>query len=326
MRAIVVREPGGVERLELAEVPDPVCGPGQVLIDVHAAGLNRADLLQRRGLYPPPPGESSVLGLECAGTVVQVGSECGSLAVGQRVMALLGGGGYAERVAIPEGLAIPVPDALGLERAAAIPEAFLTASEAVSSLGRAGPGDWALVHGAAGGVGSAAVQLLARAGARVIATTRSAAKCALAASLGAEVSVSYEDQGFADAVAEHTDGRGVDLIVDLVGAAYADQHARCLAVGGRWVIVGLLGGARATIDFGKILMRRQQLLGLVMRSRPVEEKIALTRRFIRELLPAFVDGTLRPVIDSVFAWTDVAEAHRRMEQNAHAGKIVLKVR
>lgn len=324
MRAVVVRAPGGPEVLELAEVPDPVPGEREVVIDVRAAALNRADLLQRRGVYPPPPGASTLLGLECAGVVSALGPGIASAKVGDRVMALLPGGGYAERVAVHEQLLLPIPDALDFVQGAAVPEAFLTASEALFSLGRVMPGDWVLIHAAASGVGSAAVQLARLAGARVLATT-SAGKVEAVRALEPDRVVARDHEDFASVALELTDGRGVDVIVDLVGAAYFAKHAACLAVLGRHVVVGLVGGAKVELDLGRVLARRWSILGLVMRTRPVSDKIGVVERFRRQSLHRLADGTLKPLVDSVFALRDVAAAHARMEANQNVGKIVLEL-
>jgi len=324
VKAIVVPSPGGPEVLRLVELPEPFPGEREVVIDVRATALNRVDLLQRRGVYPPPPGASSVLGLECAGVVSALGPGITAAALGDRVMALLPGGGYAERVVVHEQLLLPIPPGLSFEQAAAIPEAFLTASEALFALGRTLPGEWVLVHAAASGVGSAAVQLAARAGARVLATT-SGGKTARVRELGAERAVAREEEDFAAVALEVTGGRGVDVIVDLVGAAYLARNAGCLATLGRHVVVGLVGGARAEVDLARLLARRQALLGLVMRTRPLSDKIAVVERFRRQWLHRFTDGTLTPLVDSVFPLADAARAHERMEANANVGKLVLRV-
>jgi putative PIG3 family NAD(P)H quinone oxidoreductase len=324
MKAVLVTTPGGPECLELRDLEEPVPGEREVLIEVHAAALNRADLLQRRGLYPPPPGASPVLGLECAGVVRALGPGVSAARVGDRVMALLAGGGYAEQVAVNEQLLLPMPDGMSFEQAAAVPEAFLTASEALFALGRCAPGEWVLVHAAAGGIGSAAVQLARAAGAEVLATT-SSKKCDAVRALGASRVVDREREDFAAVAREVTAGRGVDVIVDLVGATYAARHAECLAVLGRHVVVGLVGGSKAEIDLGRLLQKRHSLLGLVMRTRPLADKIELVERFRRTWLERLADGTLRPVVDSTFLLADVARAHERMEQNANIGKIVLRI-
>lgn len=326
MQAILIRETGGPEVLEMRDVPAPPLGTGEIAIDVHATALNRADLLQRRGLYPPPKGESEILGLECAGVVAELGAGASGPPVGTRVMALLPGGGYAERVVVPDGMAIPIPGGMSLEHAAAIPEAFMTSREALVETARLQPGEWVLVHAAAGGVGSAAVQLAKALGARVIATAGSAEKLAIVKALGADVTVNYREQDFAEIAKSATDGKGVDVVLDFVGAAYWEKHARCMAVGGRTVVIGVLGGVSAEVNLAALLMKRHQILGLVMRSRSRTEKVRLSRAFARDTLPRFQSGELRPVIDRTFPLAEARAAHERMEANANVGKIVLTVR
>ncbi len=327
MKAVRVLEPGGPERLALVEEPEPEPGQAEVAIDIYASALNRADLLQRRGLYPPPPGASDILGLECAGVVSELGPGCsGAVALGERVMVLLAGGGYAERVVVPEGLLMRVPDALSFEEAAAIPEAFLTAREALLVSGQLAGSESVLIHAAAGGVGSAALQLARAAGARVFATAGGARKCDWVTSLGADTVIDHKSQNFVDVIQAETAGRGVDVILDFVGAAYAAQHAACLATRGRHVVIGTLGGAQASIDLGRLLQKRHSLIGIVMRSRSVQEKIELARAFARLHLPLFDRGRLKPLIDSVFPLSEVARAHEHMETNQNLGKIVLRVR
>jgi putative PIG3 family NAD(P)H quinone oxidoreductase len=327
VKAVVVSAPGGPDKLELVELPDPTPGTSEIAIDIHASALNRADLLQRRGLYPPPPGTTEILGLECAGVVSALGPGCtGALAVGERVMALLAGGGYAERVVVPEALAMRVPPALRFEQAAAIPEAFLTAREAMLVSGGLLAGESVLIHAAAGGVGSAAVQMARALGARVFATAGGSSKCDWVRQLGADVVIDHKSQDFAEVIGAETAGHGVDVILDFIGAAYAEKHAACLAVRGRHVLIGVLGGAQASINFGRLLHKRQSLIGIVMRSRSVQEKIELTRAFARSHLPLFDDGRLKPLLDSVFELKDVARAHEHMEQNQNLGKIVLRTR
>lgn len=325
MKAIVVTEPGGTENLRLAEVPDPELRDGHVLVDVRATALNRADLLQRRGAYPPPKGETDILGLECSGVVAQIGDGVGSLRAGDRVMALLPGGGYAERVVIHEKMAIPIPDRLSFEEAAAIPEAFLTAREALFTLGRIHAGGTVLIHAAAGGVGSAAVQLAKKAGASVVATAGNADKLARVRELGADTLVNYRTEDFAEVTLAVTDKKGADVVLDFIGASYFAKHLSCLTVGGRLVVIGMMGGTHAELNLAQLLMRRLQILGLVMRSRPLSDKIAITQTFIRESLPFLADGSLRPIVDSVLPLAEAAKAHDRMEANENFGKIVLKV-
>ncbi|MBK7580669.1 MAG: NAD(P)H-quinone oxidoreductase [Myxococcales bacterium] len=325
MKAVVFGEPGGPEVLELGDVPEPVPGEGQLSIDVRATALNRADLLQRRGVYPPPNGESEILGLECAGVVAAHGAGVSGPPLGTRVMALLAGGGYAERVVVPERMALPIPERLSFEEAAAIPEAFLTAQEALFTLGQLAAGGTVLIHAAAGGVGSAAVQLAHAQGARVLATAGSDEKLERVKGFGADVLINYKTQDFADVVREVTDGHGADVVLDFVGGTYWEKHASCLTVGGRVVVIGVLGGVMAEVNLAQLLKRRYQILGLVMRSRPVSDKVAISRTFARNWLPRFDDGSLKPVIDCVMPLAEARMAHERMEQNANVGKIVLSV-
>ncbi len=326
MKAIVVTEFGGPEKLAYQDVPDPESKPGHVTVDVHATALNRADLIQRRGFYPPPKGETDILGLECAGVVAAVTPEVTAVRPGDRVMALLAGGGYAERVVVHERMCIPVPAGMPFAEAAAVPEAFLTAREALFTLGGLEPGQWVLVHAAAGGVGSAAVQLARLAGARVIATAGSDEKLAKVGALGAEVLVNYKTQNFAEATSEATGGAGASLVLDFVGGPYWEKHAQCLATAGRCVVIGVLGGPNAEVNLGVVLRKRLQILGLVMRHRPLSDKIAITSAFIRESLPAFATGKLRPIVDRTYPLAEAAAAHEQMEKNENFGKIVLTLR
>lgn len=325
MKAIVIQEFGGPEQLSYEEVSSPVLGPGQVLVDIHATALNRADLLQRRGMYPPPKGESEILGLECSGVVAKCGDGVDRVGVGHRVMALLAGGGYAEQVVIDQRMAIPVPEGFSFEQAAAIPEAFLTAREALFSKGQLKLGDVVLIHAAGGGVGSAAIQLAKAAGAIVIATAGTDEKLALAGDLGAAHAVNYKTQDFVE-VCKEVAPKGVHVVLDFIGGSYWDKHAKVLGTEGKCVIIGVMGGAKADVNLGLVLRKRLQILGLVMRSRSLEEKVAITRRFIDESLPLFEQGRLKPILDQTFALTDAKAAHERMEQNLNLGKIILKVR
>jgi tumor protein p53-inducible protein 3 len=325
MKAIVVKTPCSSEELVPSDVPDPVAGADEVAIDIHAAALNRADLLQRRGKYPPPKGESDILGLECAGVVSSVGKNVTAHRPGDRVMALLAAGGYAERVVVHQSMAIPIPSRLSFVQAAAIPEAFLTAREALFTLGRLQPENRVLVHAAAGGVGSAAVQLAKAMGAFVFATA-SGPKVEHAKNLGAGCVIDYRSQDFAAVILDQTKKQGVDVIVDFIGASYFEQHTRCLGTGGRLVVVGVMGGPTATINLGTLLFKRHQILGLVMRARPLPDKIAITAAFVRESLPLFDSGVLSPVVDSVFEFSEAGRAHERMERNENVGKIVLRIR
>lgn len=257
--------------------------------------------------------------------VAAVGPGVAAVRAGERVMALLAGGGYAERVAIHERMAIPIPDGMTFEQAAAVPEAFLTAREALFTLGRLEPGQHVLIHAAAGGVGSAAVQLAHHRGGRVLATAGSEDKLARVRELGADVLINYKTQDFVEVVKRETNGSGADVVLDFIGGPYWEKHAACMAIGGRCVVIGVLGGTSATVSFVSLLAKRHQILGLVMRSRPVSEKIEITQRFIRESLPLFADGRLMPVIDTVLPLAEARRAHELMESNANVGKIVLSV-
>jgi putative PIG3 family NAD(P)H quinone oxidoreductase len=325
MKAVIVATPGGTEQLGIGDVPEPELTPGSIRIDVRAAALNRTDLLQRRGRYRPPPGASDILGLECAGVVQAVASDVRRFQPGARVMALLAGGGYAARVVCPEGAAMPIPEHLSFVQAAAIPEAFLTAHEALFSLGQLEAKQHVLIHAAASGIGSAALQLARLAGATSVATAGSAEKLALAQRLGAAHTINYRDGEVAAAVLEASDGRGVDVVIDLVGPPYAATHLECLVVAGRWVLVGLLGGSQVNLDLGTFHRKRLQLLALIMRSRSAEEKSAIVRRFSERFLACFARGELEPIVDRVYPMSEVRAAHERMEQNQNLGKIVLEM-
>lgn len=325
MKAVIVSTPGGPAGLQLAEVPEPELVPGSIRIAVRAAALNRADLLQRRGLYPPPPGASHILGLECAGVVEAVASDVRSIQPGARVMALLSGGGYAERAVVAAGNAMPIPEPLTFTQAAAIPEAFLTAYEALFSLGQLRAGERVLIHAAASGVGSAALQLARDAGAISIATAGSAEKLAFARRLGAAHALDYHAGDLGAAVLAASDGHGIDVALDFIGASYADCHLRSLAARGRWVLIGLLGGSEIKLDLRTFMQKRLQLLGLIMRTRTDEEKSAIVQRFSQRFLPDFAPGKLEPIIDRVYPLSEVRAAHERMESNQNLGKIVLEL-
>jgi len=324
VKAIICSGIGGPEVLELAEVPEPTPGEREVAITVRATALNRADLLQRRGLYPPPPGASPLLGLECSGVVSELGPGATRFTAGARVMALLAGGGYAEKVVVHEDVLLPMPERLSFEEAAAVPEAFLTASEALLVEAELRAGQRLLVTAAAGGVGGAALQIGKLRGAFVIGSA-SADKLAHVTELGADLALDRDRADYVEAVRAATRDHGVDAIVDFVGGSALPRHQSCLAPRGRLVLVGLLGGSKAELDLGVILRQRQRVCGLVMRTRSVAEKIELVERFERELWPALEAGALSPQLDQVLTLSDAALAHARMEQNLNRGKIVLRV-
>jgi putative PIG3 family NAD(P)H quinone oxidoreductase len=326
MRAIVLEQYGDPEVLTFREVPDPAVGPGTVRVRIAATALNRADLLQRRGLYPPPEPrpEWEIPGLEFAGIVDQVGPGVAGVREGDRVMGLLPGGGYAEAVVTSDRLLLPVPPSLSLDEAAAVPEATFTAYDALEQIA-VRLGDWVLIHAAASGVGTMLIQLARRMGLRIIATCGSDAKAETVRALGADVVVNYRRTDFLEAVRDATGGAGVAGVLDLVGAEYFDRNLRALAVGGRMIIIGTVGGNQAPLNLGALLSRRLHLIGTALRSRPVEEKMLLTQKVLRHVLPDLAAGRIRPVIDRVYPWTEAAEAHRRMEANLNTGKIVLHV-
>lgn len=326
MKAVLLSRFGGPDVLQIGEHPDPVTGESDLLVLVRAAALNRADLLQRRGKYPPPEGASEILGLEVAGEVIDSGPSVTGWSPGDRVCAILPGGGYAELAAVPADLAIPVPANLSFEQGAAIPEAFLTAYWNLSFLGRLRPGETVLVHAGGSGVGTAAVQLVRELGGRSLVTAGSPEKIARCRGLGAEDGWNRRDGPFAEWIESRTQGAGVDIVMDVVGAPYFEQNLRVLATGGRFLVIGMMGGARPeAIDLTRILMRRLSILGSTIRHLERDEKVRLIRGFSAFCLPKFSDGTLVPVIDSVFDWTQVSAAHERMESNANTGKIVLRI-
>jgi putative PIG3 family NAD(P)H quinone oxidoreductase len=325
MQAIVIEEPGDENVLQIGTAPDPVLGPGQVRIAVKASALNRADLLQRQGMYPPPPGASPILGLECSGVIAELGEGVQQWQVGDRVMALLAGGGYAEQVVVDAGSCMKVPENLDLVEAGGLAEVCLTVFLNVFQLGALETGGWLLVHGGGSGIGTAAIQMAREAGARVIVTAGSDEKCARCLELGANVAVNYREADFAEAVAEATGGAGVDVILDSIGGPYLERNLSSLALGGRLVLIGLMGGAKAEIPLGTLLMKRLQVMGSTLRARPEAEKADLARAFVARFGKALESGALRPIIHEVLPLAEAAEGHRRMKASAHFGKILLKV-
>ncbi|MEM9131305.1 MAG: NAD(P)H-quinone oxidoreductase [Actinomycetota bacterium] len=324
MRAVVIESYGEPDVLAVRDVPEPESGPGRVVVDVAASALNRADLLQRRGLYPGPKMEHEVPGLEFAGTIATVADDVTAWSPGDRVMAVVGGGAYAERIGVHERQLLPIPASIDTIEAAAIPEVFMTAFDALVVQGGLTSGRWALVHAGASGVGTAAIQIAKALGAR-IAVTASAGKLDRCRELGADVTIDYRSQSFADEVAAVTGGEGVDVVLDVIGGEYTVDNIRSLKVGGRIIQVGVMGRQKVELPLGMLLPKRASIIGTVLRARPLEEKAALTQRVAAELLPRFDDGSLSPVIDSRYRLDDVAEAHRYMESNANVGKILLTV-
>lgn len=324
MKAITFAEFGDADVLRLTDVPDPEVRPHDLLVRNRAAGLNRADLTHRRGGYGRANfGDSDIMGLEIAGEVIAVGPEVQGFTIGDRVMGIVGGGGYAELARIDYRMAMLIPDGLGDVHAGALPEVFVTAWEALGHLGRIVAGESVLIHAAAGGVGSAAVQLAHAAGAKVFATADGSKRDALV-SFGADVAIDYKTEDFEAVVNESTDGRGVDVVVDFVGAPYLARNIRSLDFGGRLVQVGILGGIDgAEFPLDRVLYRHLQIMGTVMKSRPPAVKQAMTRRFADRWLTSFSRNGLAPVIDTTFPLAQAADAHRRMESNLNVGKIIL---
>jgi NADPH2:quinone reductase len=326
MRAVLLKGFGGPEVLELGEAPRPSPGPGQVLIRIAATSVNRADLQQRAGNYAPPPGESEILGLECAGVIEALGDGVGGWRVGDRVMTLLGGGGYAEYATAAAGTLMPIPDHLDLVRAAAIAEVWITAFLNVFREAGLRPGETLLVHGGASGVGTAAIQLAKALGpSPVLVTVGSEDKAEACLGLGADRAILYKSEDFSSRVRELTGDHGADVILDHIGAAYLEPNLACLALYGRLVIIGLLGGARAELNIGRLMIKRQRIVGSVLRARPVEEKAEITTAFREQVLPRFASGELKPVIHTVLPLAEVRQAHELMAANANTGKILLQV-
>lgn len=330
MQAVAIRRFGGPEVLDLVPVDDPAPGRGEVVVRVRASGVNRADLLQRRGLYPPPPGASEVPGLEFAGVVVQAGPDARRWAPGRRVMGIVAGGGYAERVVVHETAAVEVPEGMDLLTAGAVPEAYMTAYDAVFRQGRLAAGQTLLVHAVGSGVGLAALQMARRAGARVVGTSRTASKLERASKLGLDAGVHAAGEAggagredWREAVREAVGGRGADVILDLVGGPYLAGNQAVLAPRGRHVVVGVPGGSRAEIDLRALMVRRARMMGTVLRARSTAEKAELAREFSSDVLPGLADGSLAPVLDAVFPPERAADAHRRMESNENFGKMLL---
>jgi putative PIG3 family NAD(P)H quinone oxidoreductase len=325
VQAITIREPGGPEVLEWTEVPDPEPAHGEVLVDVVATAVNRADLMQREGHYPPPPGASTYPGLECAGRISALGDGVTGWRVGAEVCALLSGGGYAQRVAVPAGQLLPVPGRLSLVEAAALPEVACTVWSTVGQLAHLREGETFLVHGGASGIGTHAIQVARRLGARVLCTAGSAAKRKRCLQLGADAAIDYRDEDFVARAQEETGGHGVDVILDNMGAAYLARNLDALAPNGRLVVIGLQGGARAELDLGRLMRKRALVAATTLRARPAGEKASIVAAVRARVWPWIADGSVRPVIDRVVPMAEAAAAHRAVEAGEHVGKVVLSV-
>jgi putative PIG3 family NAD(P)H quinone oxidoreductase len=324
IKAILVKEPGDADQLILGTYPMPEPSDDELLVKVKATALNRADILQRRGLYPPPKGASPILGLEMAGIVEWVGPKCYGWRPGDRVFGLLPGGGYAEYAVLPETMAMPIPENFSFEEAAAIPEVFLTAYQALFWLGNLQKKEEVLIHAGASGVGTAAIQLVREKGATAIITAGSEQKLAVCRELGAQTAINYKEGPFAPKVLEATENRGVNLILDFIGASYWEQNLSVLATDGRLVLIALLGGAKVDqLDLRVLLKKRIQITATTLRARSQDYKIRLARDLSEFALPRFKDGRLKPVIDRIFPWEEVVQAHRYMEENKNIGKIIL---
>jgi NADPH2:quinone reductase len=325
MRAVEIKQPGGPEVLVPAKRPVPKPGPGEVLIRVAAAGVNRPDMLQRQGAYSPPPGASDLPGLEVAGEIVAIGPETRRWKAGDKVTALVAGGGYAEFCTAPAPQCLPVPGKLGLVEAAALPETFFTVWTNVFERGRLKAGESFLVHGGSSGIGTTAIQLASRFGARVFTTAGSSDKCSKCKELGAAVAIDYKTEDFVQVIERETAGKGVDLILDMVGGDYINRNLKCLAVDGRLVQIAFLKGPKAEINFANVMMKRQTITGSTLRPRSVAEKGAIAQALEEKVWPLVASGQVVPLIHATFPLEQAVEAHRLMESSAHLGKIVLTI-
>jgi putative PIG3 family NAD(P)H quinone oxidoreductase len=324
MHAVVITKPGGPEVLQWTEVEDPVPGPGEVLVDVVASGVNRADLMQRQGFYPPPPGAPPYPGLECSGTVAAVGPGVTGWRAGDEVCALLAGGGYAEKVAVPAGQLLPAPRAVSLVAAAAFPETVCTVYSNVFLGVRLREGETLLVHGGASGIGTTAIQLAKNAGAIVAVTAGSPEKLAACRELGADIMINYREEDFVQSIKDATDGRGADVILDIMGAAYLGRNVDALAPDGRIANIGMQGGRKAELDMGMLMAKRGTIMSTSLRARPKEQKKAIVEAVREHVWPLVDAGKAHPVIYRELPISEAAEAHRIMEASTHIGKILLR--
>ena len=325
MKAVTRSGDGGPDVLQLGEVPTPQPTETQLLVDIGATALNRADLIQRRGGYPPPSGESEILGLEIAGIVSGMGTKVTGFKNGDRVFGLVGGGGYAEKAVIDYQMAMLIPNKWSFEQAAAVPEVFFTANENIFTLGRLAAGETILIHAGGSGVGTAGIQIARHAGAHVFVTAGSSVKIERCVVLGAIAGINYKQSDFVTEIERLTGGEGVDVVLDFIGAPYLSKNLQILKTKGRLSQVGLMGGSSTEIDLGMVMRKRLQINGSVMRPQSLEEKIAITQRFVERWFPELKTGKLQPVIDTVFPLSQVQDAHAYMEANRNFGKIILKV-
>ncbi|MFJ4329497.1 NAD(P)H-quinone oxidoreductase [Streptomyces sp. NPDC088935] len=323
MHAITIPEPGGPEALVWTEVPDPQPGEGEVLVEVAASAVNRADIMQRQGFYDPPPGASPYPGLECSGRVAALGSGVSGWAVGDEVCALLAGGGYAEKVVVPAGQLLPVPQGVDLTSAAALPEVVCTVWSNVFMVAHLRPGETLLVHGGSSGIGTMAIQLAKAVGAKVAVTAGSKEKLERCAELGADVLINYREQDFVAEVKEATGGAGADVILDNMGAKYLDRNVQALAVNGRLAIIGMQGGRKGELNIGTLLAKRAAVSATSLRARPLEEKAAIVAAVREHVWPLITGGHVRPVVDREMPMSEAAEGHRVVEESGHIGKVLL---
>ncbi|MEU4092507.1 NAD(P)H-quinone oxidoreductase [Streptomyces sp. NPDC026673] len=323
MHAITIPEPGGPDALVWAEVPDPVPAEGEVLVEVAATAVNRADLLQRQGFYDPPPGASPYPGLECSGRIAAIGPGVSGWTVGEEVCALLAGGGYAEKVVVPAGQLLPVPKGAGIIESAALPEVVCTVWSNVFMIAHLRPGETLLVHGGSSGIGTMAIQLAKAVGAKVAVTAGSEDKLAACRALGADLGINYREQDFTAEVREVFGG--ADVILDIMGAKYLGRNVDALAVNGRLAVIGLQGGVKGELDLGRMLAKRAAITATSLRGRPLEEKAAIVAAVREHVWPLLESGTVRPVVDRTFPMRDAAEAHRVVEASTHVGKVLLTV-
>ncbi|MBM9458684.1 NAD(P)H-quinone oxidoreductase [Nocardioides sp. zg-536] len=323
MRAVTQSSPGGPETLSLTELPDPAPGPGEVLVEVAATAVNRADLLQRQGNYPPPPGASDVIGLECSGTIAALGEGVADWSVGDEVCALLAGGGYASHVVVPVGQVMGVPEGIDLVTAAALPEVACTVWSNVFMVAGLRPGENFLVHGGGGGIGTFAIQLAHAVGARVFTTAGSPEKLQRCRELGADVAINYRDEDFVEVVREATGGHGADVVLDNMGAKYLPRNVDVLADEGRLVIIGMQGGVKGELNIAKLLSKRGAVIATALRSRPVDNKARICASVVENVWPLVADGTVKPVVSEVLSLADVARAHRLVEDGDSIGKVLM---